>query len=125
MRRCVRRRRCWRQRRRGSMSRAKSSKPAVASQRGSRWVGGRIERLIVLAFCMLEIWIVKSAGSRRGSELMPWPDGLEYAAAAVNLAKGWGAVLHFGGYTYPSRYTGGSPLILEFFRHGFHGFIRL
>ncbi len=72
-----------------------------------------------MAFCMLEIWIVKSVGSRRGLELMPWPDGLEYAAAAVNLAKGWGAVLHFGGYTYPSRYTGGYPLILEFFHHGF------
>ena len=24
-------------------------------------------------------------------------------------------MLHFGGYTYPSRYTGGYPLILEFF----------
>jgi 4-amino-4-deoxy-L-arabinose transferase-like glycosyltransferase len=46
---------------------------------------------------------------------MPWPDGLEYAAAAMNLTKGRGAVLHFGGYTYPSRYTGGYPLILEFF----------
>jgi uncharacterized membrane protein len=55
------------------------------------------------------------AGWRRGEELMPWPDGLEYAAAAANLAKGRGAVLHFGGYTYPSRYTGGYPLILEFF----------
>ncbi len=55
------------------------------------------------------------AGWRRGLELMPWPDGLEYAASAVNLAKGRGAVLHFGGYTYPSRYTGGYPLILEFF----------
>ncbi|MGC2444467.1 glycosyltransferase family 39 protein, partial [Candidatus Binatus sp.] len=48
-------------------------------------------------------------------ELMPWPDGLEYAAAGTNLAIGRGAVLHFGGYTYPSRYTGGYPLILEFF----------
>jgi len=56
-----------------------------------------------------------SPGLRRGSELMPWPDGLEYAASAVNLAAGRGAVLHFGGYTYPSRYTGGYPLILEFF----------
>jgi hypothetical protein len=46
---------------------------------------------------------------------MPWPDGLEYAASAVNLASGRGAVLHFGGYTYPSRYTAGYPLILEFF----------
>ena len=33
----------------------------------------------------------------------------------MNLAAGRGAVLHFGGYTYPSRYTGGYPLILEFF----------
>ena len=47
---------------------------------------------------------------------MPWPDGLEYAASAFNLASGRGAVLHFGGYTYPSRYTAGYPLILEFFR---------
>ncbi len=59
--------------------------------------------------------MVKSAGLRRGLELMPWPDGLEYAASAVNLAAGRGAVLHFGGYTYPSRYTAGYPLILEFF----------
>ena len=62
--------------------------------------------------------MVKSAGSRRGLELMPWPDGLEYAASAVNLAAGRGAVLHFGGYSYPSRYTGGYPLILEFFSRG-------
>ena len=55
------------------------------------------------------------AGWPRGVELMPWPDGLEYAAAGTNLAIGRGAVLHFGGYTYPSRYTGGYPLILEFF----------
>ncbi len=50
---------------------------------------------------------------------MPWPDGLEYAASAVNLANGRGAVLHFGGYSYPSRYTGGYPLILEFFYRSF------
>ena len=56
-----------------------------------------------------------SAGSRRGLDLMPWPDGIEYAASGLNLVNGRGAVLHFGGYTYPSRYTGGYPLILEFF----------
>ena len=56
-----------------------------------------------------------TGGERRALELMPWPDGLEYAAAALNLAKGRGAVLHFGAYTYPSRYTGGYPLLLEFF----------
>jgi hypothetical protein len=60
--------------------------------------------------------VVTSAGLRRGVELMPWPDGLEYAASGVNLANGRGAVLHFGGYTYPSRYTAGYPLILAFFQ---------
>lgn len=74
-----------------------------------------IEWGIVVAIELLVMVMVKSAGSRRGLELMPWPDGLEYAASAVNLANGRGAVLHFGGYTYPSRYTGGYPLILEFF----------
>ena len=48
--------------------------------------------------------------------------GLEYAASAMNLAKGRGAVLHFGGYTYPSRYTGGYPLILESFTAWWRGF---
>ena len=73
--------------------------------------------IIVAAIVALANAMIKSAGLRRGLELMPWPDGLEYAAAGENLAAGRGAVLHFGGYTYPSRYTGGYPLILEFFRH--------
>jgi hypothetical protein len=63
--------------------------------------------LLALAFLMMT-----RSGSRRGSELMPWPDGLEYAAQALNLARGRGAVLHFGGYSYPSRYPEGYPLIL-------------
>lgn len=63
----------------------------------------------ILVFAAL---LMLHAGSRRGAELMPWPDGLEYAAMAVNLAHGMGPVLHFGGYTYPSRYTAGYPLIL-------------
>jgi 4-amino-4-deoxy-L-arabinose transferase-like glycosyltransferase len=65
--------------------------------------------------------MLTSAGMRRGYELMPWPDGLEYAASAVNLASGRGPVLHFGGYTYPSRYTAGYPLILEIFYRVFRG----
>jgi len=71
--------------------------------------------MIVAAILLLTSAMVRSAGWQRGFELMPWPDGLEYAAAGRNLAIGRGAVLHFGGYTYPSRYTGGYPLILEFF----------
>ena len=64
---------------------------------------------IVLALALL---MMSRVGSRRGVELMPWPDGLEYAAQAVNLDAGHGAVLHFGGYSYPSRYPEGYPLIL-------------
>ena len=71
------------------------------------------------AILELQIQMLRSAGFRRGFDLMPWPDGLEYAASAANLANGRGAVLHFGGYTYPSRYTGGYPLILEFFHRIF------
>lgn len=77
-----------------------------------------VELGIVIAIEMLVIVMAKSAGPRRGLEFMPWPDGLEYVASAMNLARGLGAVLHFGGYTYPSRYTAGYPLILEFLRHG-------
>jgi 4-amino-4-deoxy-L-arabinose transferase-like glycosyltransferase len=64
---------------------------------------------ILVGFGLL---MMTRSGSRRGAELMPWPDGLEYAAQAVNLDQGRGAVLHFGGYSYPSRYPEGYPLIL-------------
>jgi 4-amino-4-deoxy-L-arabinose transferase-like glycosyltransferase len=97
------------------MSRAKSSKTPVMAPSGVAMMPSILEWGILAAIILLAIMMVRSTGSRRGLELMPWPDGLEYAAAAVNLAAGRGAVLHFGGYTYPSRYTGGYPLILEFF----------
>ena len=80
--------------------------------------------IIVAAILILTFVMATSAGLRRGVELMPWPDGLEYAAAGVNLANGRGAVLHFGGYTYPSRYTAGYPLILAFFHHLYGGEFR-
>ena len=96
------------------MSRVKSSEPPVVSRlrKSSRdflGIAGFLPIVLLMSLATL------FAGWRRGEELMPWPDGLEYAAAAVNVAKGRGAVLHFGGYTYPSRYTGGYPLILDFF----------
>jgi len=71
-----------------------------------------LDGVIVVAMFALAVLVVVVAASRRSIELMPWPDGLEYAASAVNLASGRGAVLHFGGYTYPSRYSAGYPLIL-------------
>jgi hypothetical protein len=101
---------------------AKSSKSAVPSAGLMVDFGmlewGIFEWGILLAIEFLAFVMIRFAGSRRGSELMPWPDGLEYAASAMNLANGRGAVLHFGGYTYPSRYTGGYPLILESFCRG-------
>ncbi len=68
--------------------------------------------MVLVAILALATLLMVRSGSRRGSELMPWPDGLEYAAAAVNIDNGLGPVLHFGGYSYPSRYTEGYPLIL-------------
>src|SRR5579862_9434978 len=107
------------------MSRAKSSKQPRTVPSGVPFIPGILEWGILAAILLLAFTMIRSAGSRRGLELMPWPDGLEYAASAVNLAQGRGAVLHFGGYTYPSRYTAGYPLILEFFyrlRAGFGPF---
>ena len=90
--------------------------PKSSTSRASAYLlADHFDLLIVAVICLLGNSMFGSAGGRRGLELMPWPDGLEYAAAAMNLAKGREAVLHFGGYTYPSRYTGGYPLILEFF----------
>jgi hypothetical protein len=93
------------------MSRVNSSKEPVIPKKRGFW--HPVDGLILMVPLLLMFFINRSAGNRRAFELMPWPDGLEYAAAAVNLAKGRGAVLHFGGYTYPSRYTGGYPLFLE------------
>jgi 4-amino-4-deoxy-L-arabinose transferase-like glycosyltransferase len=94
------------------MSRAKSPKQPRITVRES--VLQILDAIAILAIWLLSNAMAKSGGLRRGYELMPWPDGLEYAASAVNLANGRGAVLHFGGYTYPSRYTGGYPLILKY-----------
>ena len=75
--------------------------------------GCGVRDVITLAILLaLVLPMMIRLGSRRGAELMPWPDGLEYAAQAVNLVQGRGAVLHFGGYSYPSRYPAGYPLIL-------------
>jgi hypothetical protein len=96
------------------MNHPRSSKRSIGS--ATHYVlPDHFDGIIVTAILALTAVMIRSAGLRRGFELMPWPDGLEYAASGRNLAIGRGAVLHFGGYTYPSRYTGGYPLILEFF----------
>jgi hypothetical protein len=91
----------------GSPKRAPA--PVGALETGSFGVRDAIALAIALAIGLL---MMTRAGARRGVELMPWPDGLEYAAQAVNLDDGRGPVLHFGGYSYPSRYPEGYPLIL-------------
>jgi hypothetical protein len=101
------------------MNHPQSSKRSASAVHGYVLVD-HFDWIIVAAILILTYAMATSAGLRRGVELMPWPDGLEYAASGVNLANGRGAVLHFGGYTYPSRYTGGYPLILAFF-HRFYG----
>jgi 4-amino-4-deoxy-L-arabinose transferase-like glycosyltransferase len=101
------------------MNHPRSSKQSASAVHGYLLID-HFDWIIVAAILILTFVMATSAGLRRGVELMPWPDGLEYAAAGVNLANGRGAVLHFGGYTYPSRYTAGYPLILAFF-HRFYG----
>ena len=64
---------------------------------------------LILGFALL---MIANAGFVNGQELWPMPDGVEYAAIAVNLDRGLGPVLHFGGITYPCRYTIGYPLML-------------
>jgi len=93
----------------GSSKRTSQASTPLAAPVGGVCVRDAITVAILLAFALL---MMTRSGSRRGTELMPWPDGLEYAAQAVNLDQGRGAVLHFGGYSYPSRYPEGYPLIL-------------
>ena len=105
------------------MNHPRSSKQSASAVHGYLLID-HFDWIIVAAILILTFVMATSAGLRRGVELMPWPDGLEYAAAGVNLANGRGAVLHFGGYTYPSRYTAGYPLILAFFHRLYGGEFR-
>jgi 4-amino-4-deoxy-L-arabinose transferase-like glycosyltransferase len=105
------------------MNYPRSSKQSASAVHGYL-LPDHFDWIIVAAILILTFVMATSAGVRRGVELMPWPDGLEYAASGMNLANGRGAVLHFGGYTYPSRYTAGYPLILAFFHRLYGGEFR-
>ena len=85
-----------------------SANPAEASS--FRFEGIDVAILaLLLGFALL---LIASTGFANGQELWPVPDAVEYTAAAVNLDRGLGPVLHFAGNSYPSRYTVGYPLIL-------------
>jgi 4-amino-4-deoxy-L-arabinose transferase-like glycosyltransferase len=92
-------------------SRRAASKPDAAAAEARPRLAPR-DFAIVGAILLLALFMMARTGSRRGVELMPWPDGLEYAAEAINLNHGLGPVLHFGSYSYPPRYTEGYPLML-------------
>jgi len=64
---------------------------------------------LLLGFALL---LIANTGFVNGQEFWPMPDAVEYAAIAVNLDRGLGPVLHFGGNTYPCRFTIGYPLML-------------
>src|ERR1700719_3605110 len=49
---------------------------------------------ILLGFALL---MITNSGLSNGQELWPMPDAVEYAASAVNMDRGMGPVLHFGG----------------------------
>ena len=64
---------------------------------------------LILGFTLL---LIASTGFANGQQFWPSADAEEYAATAVNLDRGLGPVLHFGGISYPSLHPIGYPLIL-------------
>ena len=89
---------------------ARSASPSRVERAPARVT--RIDLALAMGPILLALTLMAAGVSKRGTELMPWPDGLEYAAAAVNINSGRGSVLHFGGYSYPARYPQGYSLIL-------------
>jgi 4-amino-4-deoxy-L-arabinose transferase-like glycosyltransferase len=91
------------------------SEPALPGRNPAEASVYRFERIdavllaLILGFALL---LIVRTGFASGRELYPMPDAVEYAAIAVNLDRGLGPVLHFGGNSYPPRYTIGYPLIL-------------
>src|ERR1039457_5023090 len=92
-----------------------SSEPARRSANAAETFAFRFKAIdaallaLVLGFALL---LIAGTGFANGEELWPMPDAVEYAAIAVTLDRGLGPVLHFGGNTYPARYTIGYPLML-------------
>ena len=92
-----------------------SSDPAWPGADAGEASAFRFERIdavllaLLLGFALL---LIVRTGSANGQELWPMADAVEYAAIAVNLDRGLGPVLHFGGISYPCRFTIGYPLIL-------------
>ncbi len=92
-----------------------SSEPALPGGNGAEASVFRFEKIdaailaLILGFALL---LIARKGFGTGQELWPMPDAEEYAATAVNLDRGLGPVLHFGGISYPSLHPIGYPLVL-------------
>ena len=89
-----------------------SSEPARAGGNTAVLRFRRIDALLLPLLIGFALLLIIRTGFAAGQQLWPMPDAVEYAALAVNLDRGLGPVLHFGGNTYPSRYTIGYPLML-------------
>ena len=72
----------------------------------------KIDAAILALILGLALLLIAGTGFAGGQEFWPTPDAEEYAATAVNLDRGLGPVLHFGGISYPTLHPIGYPLIL-------------
>ncbi len=72
----------------------------------------KIDAAILALILGLALLLTSGTGFALGEEFWPTPDAEEYAATAVNLDRGLGPVLHFGGISYPTLHPIGYPLIL-------------
>ena len=96
-------------------SNSASSEPARPSGDAAEASVFRFKRIdaailaLLLGFALL---LIACTGFANGQQFWPMPDAEEYAATAVNLDRGLGPVLHFGGISYPSLHPIGYPLIL-------------
>ena len=96
-------------------SNSASSEPARPSGNAPGASAFRFERIdaVILALLLgFALLLIVRTGFANGQELAPSADAEEYAATAVNLNRGLGPVLHFGGISYPSLHPIGYPLIL-------------
>ena len=92
-----------------------ASEPAGAGGNAAEASVFRFEKIDAAALALilgLALLLTAGTGFAVGQEFWPTPDAEEYAATAVNLDRGLGPVLHFGGISYPTLHPIGYPLIL-------------
>src|SRR6266404_4959497 len=80
-----------------------SSEPVPPSRNAAEAPSFRFEGIDVAILVLLlgyALLLIGCTGFANGQELWPMPDAVEYAAVAVNLDRGLGPVLHFGGNSY-------------------------